>query len=109
MTEFQSQLTDADFVQPRQAWMALAATPGQQDNFVTNVARSLSGAVEQVRSNSYAVFTRIDAQLGTLVTKETEDLVAKATGMKRDIEDKRMPTGKRMNIRSFREYGIKNT
>lgn len=55
VTEFESQLVDADFVQPRQTWQTLGMTPGQQANFVGNVAASLSGAVQQVRNNAYGM------------------------------------------------------
>jgi catalase len=55
VTEFQSQLVDADFVQPRQTWATLGLTPGQQENFVSNVAASLSGAVQKVRNDAYGM------------------------------------------------------
>ena len=54
VTQFQSTLTDDDFVQPRAAWEALGLVPGQQENFVSNVAGSLSGAVPQVRQQTYS-------------------------------------------------------
>jgi hypothetical protein len=126
VTEFQSQLVDADFVQPRQSWQTLGLTAGQQENFVGNVAASLSGAVPQVRNNAYgmcsredtsfawcfvkkgmfmltwcfpiAVFTRIDPQLGDMVTKATEALVASKMSMKRET----MPP--KLKGRSLREY-----
>ena len=56
VTEFQSVVTAADFVQPRAAWQALGLVPGQQENFVGNVAASLSGAVPQVRQQTYGEF-----------------------------------------------------
>ncbi len=56
MTEFQSVVTTADFVQPRAVWQALGLVSGQQENFVGNVAASLSGAVPQVRQQTYGEF-----------------------------------------------------
>lgn len=58
VTEFESQLVDADFVQPRATWATLGQTPGQQANFVGNVAASLSRAVQQVRSDAYGMLDR---------------------------------------------------
>jgi len=57
VTEFESQVTDADFVQPRQTWATLGLTPGQQANFVGNVAASLKGAVQQVRTSAYGMYS----------------------------------------------------
>jgi hypothetical protein len=126
VTEFQSQLVDADFVQPRQTWQTLGMTAGQQENFVGNVAAHLSGAVPQVRYNAYgmcppedtsfawcfvkkemfmltwcfriAVFTRIDSQLGDMVMKATEAVVTSKMSVKREV----MPP--KLKGRSFREY-----
>jgi catalase len=55
VTDFESQLVDADFVQPRATWVTLGLTPGQQANFVGNVAASLSKAVKPVRSDAYGM------------------------------------------------------
>jgi catalase len=57
VTQFQSTLTDEDFVQPRAAWEALSLVPGQQENFLSNVAGSLRGAVPQVRQQTYGEYS----------------------------------------------------
>lgn len=52
--DFQSQVVDADYAQARIFWQqTLAAEPGQQENFVSNVAGHLSAAVELVRKATY--------------------------------------------------------
>lgn len=54
--DFESQLVDADFRQARIFWeKTLAAEPGQQDNFVSNVAGHLKDAVAQVRQVTYGM------------------------------------------------------
>lgn len=52
--DFESALTDKDFVQPRIFWeRTLAKEPGQQDDFVSNVSGHLAAAVESVRKATY--------------------------------------------------------
>lgn len=54
VVDFESQLVEADFKQARIFWeKTLASEPGQQDNFVSNVAGHLSSAVAQVRTVTY--------------------------------------------------------
>jgi hypothetical protein len=57
VTEFQSVVTDYDFGWPRAAREALGLQQSQQENFVSNVAGSLSGATSQVRQQTYCKFT----------------------------------------------------
>jgi catalase len=94
VTEFQSAVTDDDFVQPRAAWEALGLQQGQQENFVSNVAGSLSGATSQVRQQTYckfvflcvelwqrltmtiAIFGQINGDLGSLIKNATETLAS---------------------------------
>jgi hypothetical protein len=70
VTEFQSQLVDADFVQPRQTWQTLGLTAGQQENFVGNVAASLSGAVPQVRNDAYGMCFPEDTSVALVFCQE---------------------------------------
>ncbi|KAI2643566.1 catA, catalase [Xylaria nigripes] len=78
--DYESQLVDADFVQPRIFWeKTLAAEPGQQDNFVSNVAGNLKSAVPQVRQATYAMFTRVSADLGKRIQTATEAAVSGPT------------------------------
>jgi catalase len=51
--DFESHVTDDDFVQPREFWNVLGKQKDQQKNLVYNVAENLSGAVKQVRYESY--------------------------------------------------------
>ena len=53
VVDFESHVTDADFVQPREFWEVLGRQEGQQMNFVYNVAVDLSGAVQEVRYQTY--------------------------------------------------------
>ncbi|KAL9110161.1 MAG: hypothetical protein Q9227_005221 [Pyrenula ochraceoflavens] len=60
--EFETFVTDADFEQPRIFWRdVLGRQEGQQANFVHNVAVDL-----------YAVFRKIDQELGEWIERETE-------------------------------------
>jgi catalase len=63
---------DEDFVQPNGLWKVLGKTPGQQENFIHNVAVHLCNAKEPVRKNTYAMFTRVNKDLGARVEKATE-------------------------------------
>jgi catalase len=56
VVNFESQLVDADFSQARIFWeKTLAGEPGQQDNFVSNVAGHLMSAAAQVRTVTYGM------------------------------------------------------
>ncbi|EFW98653.1 peroxisomal catalase [Grosmannia clavigera kw1407] len=65
-------VSDEDFVQPNALWKVLGRTAGQQDNFVHNVAGHLSAAKKDTRERTYGMFSRIDADLGRRIKKETE-------------------------------------
>ncbi|KAM3072339.1 catalase A [Clarireedia jacksonii] len=75
VTEYESQVTDKDFEQPREFWEVLGKTKDQQKNLVYNVADNLSGAIQSVRKQTYAIFRRIDQKLGDWIEKETELIV----------------------------------
>lgn len=52
--DFESELADADFAQATVFWeKTLAGEPGQQENFVNNVAVHLASAAESVRNATY--------------------------------------------------------
>lgn len=59
-------------MQPREFWEVLGRQPGQQKNFVYNVAYDLAMAVKEVRYQTYEKFSKIDKYLGEWVEKETE-------------------------------------
>lgn len=67
-------VTDEDFVQPNGLWEVLGRQPGQQDNFVDNVAGHLYAAREPVRRRTYEMFRRINKTLGARIERETEKL-----------------------------------
>jgi catalase len=71
-TNFKFGITDEDFVQPRALWEVLGRTAGQQDNFVYNVSSHLKDAEERVRKAAYAMFGRVDKDLGLRLEKATE-------------------------------------
>lgn len=66
-------VTDEDFVQPNLLWEVLGRTPGQQENFVNNVAGHLSAAKEPTRQRTYEMFTHINKDLGQRIEKATEE------------------------------------
>ncbi|KAI0870415.1 catA, catalase [Hypoxylon argillaceum] len=90
VVDFESQLVEADFKQARIFWeKTLASEPGQQDNFVSNVAGHLSSAVAQVRTVTYAMFTRVNTDLGKRIQTATEAAVAgTAAPAKVDVTNK---------------------
>lgn len=53
VVDFKTQVSEDDFVQPREFWKVLGRQKDQQKNLVYNVAENLSGAVKQVRYESY--------------------------------------------------------
>jgi catalase len=57
VVDFETHVTEDDFVQPREFWKVLGTQKDQQKNLVYNVAQDLSGAVKQVRYESYCTFS----------------------------------------------------
>ncbi|EOO02269.1 putative catalase protein [Phaeoacremonium minimum UCRPA7] len=66
------EITPDDYVQANGLWEVLGRTPGQQDNFVHNVAGHLSAAHEATRNRTYEMFTRVNPTLGERIKTETE-------------------------------------
>ena len=52
VTSFASDVTDEDFVQARSLWDVLGRTPGQQDNFITNLSGHLKAAKPEIQSQT---------------------------------------------------------
>lgn len=71
-----SEVTSEDFIQANGLWQVLGRQPGQQDNFVHNVAVHLCNAKEDTRKRTYDMFTRVNPELGDRITKETEKLAS---------------------------------
>lgn len=75
------ELTNADFVQARDLWRVLGRQDGQQGNFVANVSGHLCAAKEGVRRKVYAMFGRVDGELGKWIEEKTEERVRKDKGV----------------------------
>ena len=55
VVDFESEVTPADFVQPREFWEVLGRESGQQQNLVYNVAIDLYPAVKEIRYQTYGM------------------------------------------------------
>lgn len=55
VTNFETQVTDEDFVGPRKFWKELGKE--EQKSLVENVAASLSAAIKEVRINAYCMLS----------------------------------------------------
>jgi len=71
-----SVVTPEDFVQATGLWKVLGKQPGQQENFINNVAGHLNAAKEDTRKRTYAMFSKVDATLGQKLTEATEKLAS---------------------------------
>lgn len=58
------EVTPRDYEQARGLWNVLGRQPGQQENFVRNVAGHLKAAHKDTRRQVYEMFSKVDAQLG---------------------------------------------
>ncbi|BAE57564.1 unnamed protein product [Aspergillus oryzae RIB40] len=77
VTNFQSHITDDDFVQPAALWEVIGREPGHQDRTIAN----LSGHIKNVRSPQlrnavYELFAKVNADLGERLKKATEAAVS---------------------------------
>ncbi|POR36826.1 Catalase [Tolypocladium paradoxum] len=68
------QIKPEDYQQANELWHVLGREPGQQQNFVHNVASHLCAAKREVRFRAYEMFSRANQHLGRLVRDETEKL-----------------------------------
>ncbi|KAF2807036.1 catalase-domain-containing protein [Mytilinidion resinicola] len=71
VSDFSSEVTDEDFVQARDLWKVLGRQEGQQENLVGNVAATLSQAVPEVQKETFAMFRRVDEELGRKIEAAT--------------------------------------
>jgi len=71
-TNFQFEVTEEDFVQATGLWEVLGRTPGQQDNFIYNVASHLNSAEKTIRQRTYDMFAKVDKALGKRLAEATE-------------------------------------
>lgn len=70
-------LTPDDYAQAEGLWKVLGRTPGQQENYVHNVAVHLCGARQDTRERTYGMFARVNSELGRRIREETEKEVKK--------------------------------
>ncbi|KAH6694176.1 catalase [Plectosphaerella plurivora] len=63
-----------DYEQAAGLWKVLGRTPGQQDNFVSNISGHLSGAQRETRERTYEMFSRVNADLGKRIREAAEKL-----------------------------------
>jgi catalase len=75
-TNFQFEVKDEDFVQATALWNVLGRQPGQQGNFVHNVASHLNTAERSVRERTYGMFSKVDKELGERIEAATEKAVS---------------------------------
>ena len=73
---FMFQVTDDDFVQPKALWEVYGKT-GQQEHFLYNISLHLANARKDIRERQYALFDRVDSELGQKVRAATEGVAAK--------------------------------
>jgi catalase len=72
-------VSDEDYVQANMLWEMLGKkTSDQQDHLVHNVASHLFAAIQEVRERSYAMFERVNLDLGSRIRDATEDVKAAA-------------------------------
>jgi catalase len=70
---------DEDYVQANMLWEMLGKkTSNQQDHLVHNVANHLFAAIQEVRERSYAMFERVNSDLGRRIRDATEEVKAAA-------------------------------
>ncbi|KAB8260432.1 catalase-domain-containing protein [Aspergillus pseudonomiae] len=77
VTNFQSHITDDDFVQPAALWEVLGREPGHQDRTIANLAGHIKGVQSpQLRNAVYGLFAKVNADLGARLKKATEAAVS---------------------------------
>ncbi|KAI9784034.1 MAG: peroxisomal catalase A [Peltula sp. TS41687] len=75
---FRYEIHDEDYKQAEGLWNVLGKEPGQQDNFVKNVAGHLSAALPEVRGRTYDMFGKVNKDLGSRIAKATEEKAGEA-------------------------------
>ncbi|KAL1850301.1 catalase A [Paecilomyces lecythidis] len=77
VTNFQTHVTDEDFEQATALWEVLGKEPGHQERFFGNVAAHLNQVKNaRLRSDVYALFSRVSPELGSGIKKATEALIS---------------------------------
>ena len=87
-TNFAFKIFDSDYEQPAKLWEVLGRYEGQQGNFVGNVAGHLCGARQEVRERTYAMFEKVNKDLGRRIREMTEANVTKEVEEKKQQKPK---------------------
>jgi catalase len=58
-------------------WKVLGRQPGQQENFINNVAGHLAAAHVDTRKRTYDMFARVAPELGRAIAEAAEKQAAK--------------------------------
>lgn len=74
----QFEVTEEDYVQPRALWQVLGRQEGQQEHLISNVSSHLKNARPDVRERTYAMFSKVDRDIGDWLSKATEEAAATA-------------------------------
>lgn len=73
VTTYTSHITDDDFVQPAALWKVIGRELGHQDRTINNIVSSLKGVrSDALRNEVYALFSRVDQDLGARLKEATE-------------------------------------
>ncbi|CAG7937625.1 unnamed protein product [Penicillium salamii] len=73
VSTYTSQVTDEDFVQPAALWEVLGREQGHQERVIQNLAGNISGVTSsKLRDGVYALFGRVNQELGAKLRKATE-------------------------------------
>ncbi|ETN37495.1 uncharacterized protein HMPREF1541_07117 [Cyphellophora europaea CBS 101466] len=74
---YTSEVTDKDFEQATALWNLLAKQDGAQQRFVNNVAAHIAGVQRKwLRDAAFAMFRRVDKDLGDRIEKTTEGKIS---------------------------------
>ncbi|KAK8138227.1 hypothetical protein PG984_001607 [Apiospora sp. TS-2023a] len=66
-----------DYEQANGLWKVLGRTPGQQENYISNVAGHLCNAHVDTRRRTYEMFSHVNSELGAAIASATEKNVPK--------------------------------
>ncbi|OQE17607.1 hypothetical protein PENSTE_c020G03819 [Penicillium steckii] len=76
VSAYTSEITDKDFIQPRNLWGVIGREPGHQDRLIDNLVSSVKGVkYPDLRKAVYDLFSRVDQELGSKLQKRTEAAV----------------------------------
>ncbi|KAK5989051.1 Catalase [Cladobotryum mycophilum] len=78
VTNYTTEVGPEDFEQATAFWEVLGRQPGQQDNFVGNVAEHISGTTSpELRTKVYELFSHVDKELASRIRDATKAALRK--------------------------------